>query len=455
MEKSIRSFRIYFLIWVAVLFIARIFAEVELGPFSFITTLSLEGILVGTLTAGTFLFLLPLIQKSLSFEGSISSVLGRETKRVKPDEKSKAPTRTAKKSDYRPKGPPEEASTTPQDNLTSQPKKIDLKSDRQSSFAEWQSQTKKVETDHPWHKLRPERKRSSFTKPRNADSPPEDFNPKWGHQPLTPPSSSTGEETSGPEQSAKEDATLAKVNQRVPFEANAISQCLRRGFQESLEKMTGFAEILVNDHQEGLPENARLCLTKLQKNAKETQSILTDLLAYLEFDQKPLTSEPIQLESLIREVQQELSEPIREGQVSLKVSKNLPDFTGDRYRIKIILKSLMANAVKFHNKNERWVEVQVQAHKKKTVLTIRDNGIGIDTGEEKMIFEPFVRGLRAGLFHGTGLGLAMAHSAVQSIGGKIEAESIPGEGSLFRVVLPDNAFVFSGTSASQIASLSS
>ena len=71
-------------------------------------------------------------------------------------------------------------------------------------------------------------------------------------------------------------------------------------------------------------------------------------------------------------------------------------------------------------------------------ISVRDSGIGIPSGEQRRIFEKFVRGsaARDNDIRGTGIGLAMARQIVRAHGGDITLESEPGKGSTFRVVLP-------------------
>jgi signal transduction histidine kinase len=83
-----------------------------------------------------------------------------------------------------------------------------------------------------------------------------------------------------------------------------------------------------------------------------------------------------------------------------------------------------------------WVElaqsdVQVE-------IKVRDQGVGIPRGEQRRIFEKFVRGTaaRASDVRGTGIGLALARQIVRAHGGDITLESEPGQGSTFRVALP-------------------
>jgi signal transduction histidine kinase len=111
--------------------------------------------------------------------------------------------------------------------------------------------------------------------------------------------------------------------------------------------------------------------------------------------------------------------------------------TIDRARFKQILYNLLSNAVKF-TPEDGHVNVEVLANQSRTVITVCDDGIGIDLEDQVMIFDEF-RQVDPGPGHrqqGTGLGLALVRKLVELHGGTIHLESKPGEGSCFTIILP-------------------
>lgn len=72
----------------------------------------------------------------------------------------------------------------------------------------------------------------------------------------------------------------------------------------------------------------------------------------------------------------------------------------------------------------------------KCKLHVKDRGIGIPEQVQRSIFELFNRGVAAGRFSGTGVGLAIVKKAVERVGGEIRIESAEGQGSEFIVTLP-------------------
>jgi signal transduction histidine kinase len=100
--------------------------------------------------------------------------------------------------------------------------------------------------------------------------------------------------------------------------------------------------------------------------------------------------------------------------------------------------NLLDNAVKYSHQNGR-IQIQVGAPDQEVVLAVRDEGIGIAANDLPRIFERFYRADRARSreLGGTGLGLSIVKHIAQLHGGRVEAESVLGEGTTIRVILPN------------------
>lgn len=109
---------------------------------------------------------------------------------------------------------------------------------------------------------------------------------------------------------------------------------------------------------------------------------------------------------------------------------------GDDIRLRQILINILGNAVKFTEKGQ--VELKVDLNEEDIVFTISDTGIGISEEGLKVIFEPFTQSdtHKNRNIQGTGLGLPICKSLVELMGGSIKAESVYGKGSVFTVTIP-------------------
>ena len=103
-----------------------------------------------------------------------------------------------------------------------------------------------------------------------------------------------------------------------------------------------------------------------------------------------------------------------------------------------ILTNLLINAAHASDKEDSWVKLEVtqgDTWKDHFIIAIRDNGCGMDQETLTKIFTPFFTTKAPG--QGTGLGLYVCKDLVQELEGRIEVQSKPGSGSVFRVVLPN------------------
>jgi PAS domain S-box-containing protein len=122
--------------------------------------------------------------------------------------------------------------------------------------------------------------------------------------------------------------------------------------------------------------------------------------------------------------------------VSRELDPRLPTTTGNAEQLTQVLMALMLNAVDAMDDRGRLTVRTGRSlhHSDEVVLEIEDNGIGIPRGDQSKIFEPFYTTKPPG--RGTGLGLSICYGIVEEHRGRIEVDSQPGRGSIFRVYLP-------------------
>jgi two-component system sensor histidine kinase/response regulator len=115
------------------------------------------------------------------------------------------------------------------------------------------------------------------------------------------------------------------------------------------------------------------------------------------------------------------------------------NFSTDEFRFQVILNNLLLNAIKYQNKNrpDQFVSIDLKVAHKNATLCIEDSGIGIETEHLGKIFNMFYRATQEK--PGSGLGLYIAKEAVEKIGGEIEVSSIIGQGTKFKIVIPNQA----------------
>jgi signal transduction histidine kinase/CheY-like chemotaxis protein/CHASE3 domain sensor protein len=112
----------------------------------------------------------------------------------------------------------------------------------------------------------------------------------------------------------------------------------------------------------------------------------------------------------------------------------------DKMRLEQVLKNLLSNALKFTSKGQ--VDFRIGMHNETTIaFTVKDTGIGVSEEKQQLIFEAFQQedGSTRRKYGGTGLGLSISRELAKLLGGKIELESVSGEGSTFTLLVPIDA----------------
>jgi PAS domain S-box-containing protein len=195
-----------------------------------------------------------------------------------------------------------------------------------------------------------------------------------------------------------------------------------------------------------LTDEQRDYLVTVQKSAYNLLNIINDILDFskIEAGKLSLDSADFNLRSVVEEVVDTLASQATERDIELAslIGSDVPLYlAGDPDRLRQILLNLGGNAVKFTERGEVTITAELVEEKgatAKVLFTVRDTGIGISREQIGHIFEEFFQadGSTTRMYGGTGLGLSISKKLVELMGGAIEVESEPGEGSLFRITLP-------------------
>jgi two-component system, OmpR family, sensor histidine kinase MtrB len=202
------------------------------------------------------------------------------------------------------------------------------------------------------------------------------------------------------------------------------------------------ADLIFTERDEFEPAVARSA-ELLQAELDRFEGLLTDLLEISRFDAgfAVLDSEPTDVVPVVHRVVDRLGSLAERVGVPLVV--NLPDAPViaevDPRRVERVLRNLVGNAVE-HGEG-RPVEVTLDADDAAVAVTVRDHGVGLRPGEEKLVFNRFWRAdpSRARQTGGTGLGLSISLEDARLHGGWLEAWGAPEQGSQFRLTLPARA----------------
>jgi PAS domain S-box-containing protein len=209
----------------------------------------------------------------------------------------------------------------------------------------------------------------------------------------------------------------------------------------------GMVDVL---HQSSLQGYQVDMVNTIRDSAFSLLGIIEDILDFskIEAGKSEVEQEPIDIAGVIEKIcimQDRLA--INKGvELTLFTDPAIPAIVlGDAQRLRQIVVNLTNNAIKFSSRKDHLGRVLVQAllmehSEEQSVIEIRvtDNGIGMNQETLSRLFTPFTQAddSTTRRFGGTGLGLTIASSLVQLMGGEIKVQSVPDQGSTFTVSLP-------------------
>lgn len=186
----------------------------------------------------------------------------------------------------------------------------------------------------------------------------------------------------------------------------------------------------------GAPEERDRYLERSQRAANHLLELVNDVLdlSKLESGGLEIQREPVRVGDLLYDLVATLDPIAREQETPLELDcdADAEVLNTDARRLKQVLMNLVTNAIKFGKGKPVVIRCSMQAGE--PVFEVVDQGIGIEPEDMERVFEEFAQA--RGTEGGTGLGLPISRKLTELLGGRLTAESEPGRGSTFRVVLP-------------------
>jgi signal transduction histidine kinase len=210
-------------------------------------------------------------------------------------------------------------------------------------------------------------------------------------------------------------------------------------------ELRSYADVVAHDLREPVANMALLVRT-LERRADEpprpevldllrdgvgrAQELIEAVLGYARLGE--LRTEPVALGDVMSEVAEDLRPKLAKAGATLDVGE-LPQVDGDPLQLRRVLQNLVGNAVKFSGDAAPHVEVSALRDSAEWVVTVSDNGVGVDADQATRIFGMFSRVDKSA--EGLGIGLAICRRVVEAHGGRIWVEPASGGGSAFRFTM--------------------
>ena len=219
-------------------------------------------------------------------------------------------------------------------------------------------------------------------------------------------------------------------------ELESFALTMTHDLKAPLRAIAGFSRMVAEDYEAVLDAEGKRRLGIVYENAVKLDALITDLSSLYLIGRRALNRTTIAMKAMVRAMYHEVASPEEKAAVAFSIA-DLPDATGDSRLIREVWGNLLSNALKFtRKKSARTIQVYARATDAEQLYFVRDNGVGFDPKYLGKLFMPFQRLHAAGMYGGTGAGLAKVKRIVESHGGRVGAESLENEGAVFYFSLP-------------------
>lgn len=224
---------------------------------------------------------------------------------------------------------------------------------------------------------------------------------------------------------------LKRANEDLEQFASVASHELR----EPLRTIARYAQQLAEQYKEKLDSGATDSLAYMSNQSEQLQVLIDNVLAYARVGMEEKLLKPVDCEAVFNQIMPNLQEAVNEAK-AVVTHDTLPTVMGDEMQLGRVLQNLIHNAIKYHGAEPPRIHLLAKKEANKWQFSVQDNGIGMEPESIEDIFKMFVRLHPRSEYAGSGMGLSIVEKIVQQHGGRIWAESEPGEGSVFYFTLP-------------------
>jgi PAS domain S-box-containing protein len=226
-------------------------------------------------------------------------------------------------------------------------------------------------------------------------------------------------------------AQLKEANRELEAFSYSVSHDLRAPFRH----ISGFSDPLLR-HLASSDETTRHYVKTIAESAQYAGTLVDNLLAFSRMARSQVRWIPVDLNLLVKELVRDVMREA-DGRTVRWTLAELPIVYADGAMLKIAMRNLLANAVKYtRHKPEALIAIGVADRGENWEVSVNDNGAGFDTKYAGKLFGVFQRLHRMDEFEGTGIGLASVRRIVQRHGGSVWADAVLEQGATFYFTLP-------------------
>ncbi|MFE6862224.1 ATP-binding protein [Nocardia sp. NPDC057668] len=212
--------------------------------------------------------------------------------------------------------------------------------------------------------------------------------------------------------------------------------------QEPLRKVASFCQLLEKRYGTQLDDRGKQYIHFAVDGAKRMQTLINDLLTFSRVGRDTATAAVVDLGACLNNAVGDLGSVIDDSGARLELPELLPRVNGDSTLLSMLWQNLISNAIKFRSPDRTplvRVACELDPEARMWVVTVTDNGIGIEPEFAEQVFVIFQRLHAKDVYAGTGIGLAVCRKIVEYHGGTIGIDTAYTGGTRFRFTLPVSA----------------
>jgi len=236
---------------------------------------------------------------------------------------------------------------------------------------------------------------------------------------------------------AVEQLTKTEADRQSERLKSALLDSITHNFRTPLTSIKASVTSLLSDRPPK-PDQARELLEIMNEECDRLNRLIEDAaeMARLEAGEVELQFAPEEVSELVDAAMENCKFALGDRKVEFQIQQGLPRVRADLARAKEVLVQLLENANVYSDKDKPIV-VSAESNGNSVMISVADQGPGIDSLEQGLIFDKFYRGKdQRAVVQGTGMGLPIAKAIVEAHGGSIGVTSQPGRGSVFSFTLP-------------------